>query len=1367
MTVEQNGEGEKTAVGTAGRIEHWTQKLLDFSARNRLLNIPQKSRQVVHLACDDIATLEDMLADGKGVSVRSSEEKKKDRVLYADLPPDEVKRRMVSLMRDARRNLEESGVNTLFLALGTLQWLEPGRGANRKAYRAPILLVPVRLERASMAEGVKMSALDEDISVNVTLVEFLRSQCGVTVEGVDPLPLDEHGVDVAKVLESFRAAIAGQEGWDVFPEAVLGCFSFGKFVMWKDMTARADELVKHPLVDHRVGGGGLFDDGVEVFPPEEIAAHANPAERYCPVTADSAQLTAVLYPALGKTVVLHGPPGTGKSQTITNIIAHNLAKGRRVLFVSEKKAALDVVKDRLEKIGLMPFCLELHSNKTEKSHFYAQIKAALDVPETASPGEWNQTVADLERYRGELDGYVRALHRVQYNGLTAYDCFVSRMAGGPAAVKVDAKALALSAQDVATLRENVAKLGTDWRATSEEAVSALEPVADFEWNPVAERETGEAIERLAAAIRLNGFAYVRKVGETLHPLDAAEMRAAAEGAEKLASRPGFLRGVFAFFAGIGKRKVEGPFAESLDRARAAIGESRGVIRYRETRSAVCGKIGTALADAVENGLCKPERTVEEFDRAFAEKTLDEILASTPELASFAGLAQDERVALYRQLDGRQTELARKMVFAKLAESLPRRRSGPCPEGTELGMIKRECEKKSRQKAVRTMLKESRTLLPTLKPCFLMSPLSVAQYLPVDAPPFDLVVFDEASQIPVWDAIGVIARGKQLIVVGDPKQMPPTSFFQKGDVEDEDDEPDEEMIADQESILDECLVAGVAATYLNWHYRSRHESLITFSNEHYYENRLFTFPAAADSPRLGVKFMFVPDGRFEKTGSGAGSRVNRVEAQALVDYVCGEMKKPGYKPRRVGIVTFSISQQRLIQTLLDERRAADRKLEERLPEDGPDAYFVKNLENVQGDESNVILFSVGYAPDENGRFTMNFGPLNLTGGERRLNVAVTRAKEQVVVFSSIHGSQIDLERTKAVGASHLKAFLDYAEKGGGVAQAAAGAASGEAFGDVVAAFLREKGYEVDRDVGCSNYRIDVAVRDPADPKRHLLGIECDGPAYAGQRTAHDREVNRTGVLKGLGWHMCRVWSMDWAYDRARAEERLLERIDMARKGIDEPEPKLPARRVEDNAPQTAAGTAAPHGAPAGRDGVPPPSASAVPVTHGPYKVWKTSARYQSASMKDDAAIGKIKRQMEEIIKVEGPIYESVLFRRVCKVWNVVRMTESVTQRLLASRPSIGFVTKHGDARVFWAPGQKPETWRAYREPGADEASRRSIDEIPPEELANAMRGIVDDLGGSCPQDALYRETVKVFGIASVTPKAREYLDMAYALTGQGA
>ena len=1351
MTDKQNGDGEKAVVGTAGRIEHWTQKLLDFSARNRLLNIPQKSRQVVPLKCPDLGAVEDMLADGKAVAIRSVEEKSGANTLAADLPPDEVKRRVTGLFRDARRNLEESGVNTLFLALGALQWLEPGRGANRKAYSAPILLVPVSLKRASMAEGVKMYALDEETTVNTTLVEFLRSQCGIAVSGVDPLPVDEHGVDVAKTLDAFRAAIASQEGWEVFADATLGCFSFGKFVMWKDRSARADELTRHPLVDHLVGGGGMFDDGIEVFPPEEIAAHANPAELYCPVTADSSQLTAVLYSELGKTFVLHGPPGTGKSQTITNIIAHNLAKGKRVLFVSEKKAALDVVKDRLEKIGLMPFCLELHSNKTEKSHFYAQIKSALEVPETASPGEWEQVVTDLEKYRAELNGYVRALHRVQHNGLTAYDCFVSRMTEGAATVKIGAKALSISADDATALREGVAQMGTDWRATSAEAVAALAPLADFEWNPVVERETGEAIDRLVAAIGTNGFAFVRKEKNgKMRPLDLAEMRAAAEGAEKLAAKPKFLRAILSLIAGIGKVKAEASLAESLTKARPYIDESRGVMRYRASRDAVVARIGRPIVDALEKGDFEPESIREVFDRSFVAKSLDEILSATPELANFTGLAQDERVALYRQLDGRQTELARKVVFAKLAAALPRRRSGPCPEGSELGMIKRECEKKARQKAVRTLLAESRTLLPVLKPCFLMSPLSVAQYLPVDAPAFDLVVFDEASQIPTWDAIGVIARGKQLVVVGDPKQMPPTSFFQKGDAEDEDDEPDEELIADQESILDECLVAGVASTYLNWHYRSRHESLIAFSNEHYYENRLYTFPAAADSPRLGVKFMFVPDGRFEKVGAGA--RVNKAEAQALVDYVCAEMKKPGYKPRRVGIVTFSISQQRLIQSLLDERRAADRTLEERLPEDGPDAYFVKNLENVQGDESNVILFSVGYAPDENGRFTMNFGPLNLAGGERRLNVAVTRAKEQVVVFASIHGSQIDLERTKAVGAGHLKAFLDYAEKGGGTPRPAAGTAASEAFGNVVAAFLRENGYELDRDVGCSNYRIDVAVRDPADPKRHLLGIECDGPAYAGQRTAHDREVNRTGVLKGLGWHMCRVWSMDWAYDRARAEARLLERIDNARKGIDEPAPKLPTRRVEDKAPHVAAETVFPHSAPV-----------AVPITHGPYRVWKTSARYQAAKIKDPESKPKLRQQMEDMIVIEGPVCESVMLKRIRKVWNVTRVTDAVETAFAAALPSIGFVTQRGAERVFWAPRQKPETWRAYRVPGNDEASQRAVDEIPPEELANAMRELLADLG-SCPQDALYRETMKTFGLGTVTPKAREFLDVAYGMLG---
>ena len=1136
--ADEKVETQNAAAGQ-NRIDRWTQKLLDFSARNRLLNIPRTSRQVIQLQCPNIAELEDSVASGKPVAIRQFADGMDDR---------EFRKRISDLYHDAKTAIEESGVNTLFLAIGSLQWVDPSAGKNRKPYRAPILMVPVRLERASMADGVKMYRLDEDATINTTLVEFLRSQFSLQVQGIDPLPADDSGVDVPLVLKAFRTAVKDMEGWEILDEAHLGCFSFGKFVMWKDMTDRVDELKKNQLVEHLIGGGGLFDDGIEVFPADEVSKHVDFGKLFCPVSYDSSQLTAVLYSAMGKSFVLHGPPGTGKSQTITNIIAHNLAIGRRVLFVSEKKAALDVVKSRLDRVGLTPFCLEIHSNKTEKKYFYSQLKEALEAAGAfQSDEEWRRCAEDFAKCRAELDGYVEALHRRHPNGLTAYECFSRMMEDGPKTVKIVADALAFDERLLAAERENAARLGVDWRMTSAEAFNALEPVVrDFEWTPAAEREVGAALESLSSAIRKNGFAFLPKAPKGCWmQYSAAEMRAAAVASVKLASYPGFLRWLLKPFAGLGKMKAGADFADKLDVARRFIGESRGVMRYRQTELNTSHLIGTPLAEALENGDFAPEQTQEVFDRSFAEKMLEEIIAKTPELANFAGLRRDERIDEFRRLNAKLEAMSRRVILSKLADRLPLRLEAKSPKGSELGLVRRECEKKIRHKAVRQILAEAPTLIPSLKPCFLMSPLSVAQYLPVGTAPFDLVVFDEASQIPVWDAIGVIARGKQLIVVGDPKQMPPTSFFQKGDAEDEDEDA-EEMVEDQESILDECLVAGLHSTYLNWHYRSRHESLIAFSNEHYYDSRLCTFPAAANTPRLGVKFMFVDGGRFEKRGKGP--RVNEVEAKALVDYICTEVKKPGYKKRSIGVVTFSLPQQKLIRTMLDERRGEDPALEALLPEEGEGAYFVKNLENVQGDESDVILFSVGYAPDENGRFTMNFGPLNLSGGERRLNVAVTRSKEQVVVFSSIHGSQIDAGedgRTKAVGAGHLKAFLEYAEKCGAESSRSGANGTGGGFGDVVAAFLKGKGYVVDRNVGRSGFRIDIAVRDPDAPGKYLMGIECDGPSYAGQRTAQDRDVNRVGVLNGLGWHTCRVWSMDWAFDRRRAEERLLQQLESAR------------------------------------------------------------------------------------------------------------------------------------------------------------------------------------------------------------------------------
>ncbi|MBO6121009.1 MAG: DNA helicase, partial [Kiritimatiellae bacterium] len=491
------------------------------------------------------------------------------------------------------------------------------------------------------------------------------------------------------------------------------------------------------------------------------------------------------------------------------------------------------------------------------------------------------------------------------------------------------------------------------------------------------------------------------------------------------------------------------------------------------------------------------------------------------------------VVEFRRLDAEYAELVKHAVRARLAEALPLGRLGDCPDGCELGIIRRECAKKSRQKPIRQLLAEAHAMVGRLKPCFLMSPLSVAQYLPAEAS-FDLVVFDEASQIPVWDAIGVIARAKQCVVVGDPKRMPPTNFFQKGETGEEDEEGNEDL----ESILDECLAAGLYSAYLSWHYRSRHESLISFSNHNYYNDRLCTFPAARTTPRLGVAYRYIENGVYD----AKASRTNKAEAEALVDYVFERLADPSWKRRSAGVVTFSMAQKTLIEDIFEERRAANPQFEDFFTDAGEEPFFVKNLENVQGDERDVILFSVGYAKGPDGKFLMNFGPLNRSGGERRLNVAVTRAKEQVVVFASCKGAEIDLNRTQAVGAAHLKAFLEYAERGGSAAADDGEGKLRDRFADEVGAFLKEKGFTVERNVGCSGYRIDLGVKDASRKDSYLAAIECDGESYASALTARDRDELRASVLRSLGWNVVHVWSADWALDRARAEERLMKELD---------------------------------------------------------------------------------------------------------------------------------------------------------------------------------------------------------------------------------
>ena len=1088
------------------RVERWKRKLLDLSLRNRLLNA-KDGKQFVPLSCDDIGKLEDRLSANVAVNVDTP------------LPRAECQKRLKEIYRAGRIALEESGVNSVYVAVGFLEYKQDL--AEKIAYRAPVLLIPVRLERKSASDGYRMVRLDEETRLNTTLVEFLRSEFGLSLSALDPLPEDDSGVDVGKVMNCLREAVHGKS-WDVVEEAALGFFSFGKMALWQDVASHMDVMRKNPLVDHLAVGGRIYDDGIEVFPPEEIAQHIDQSMLYCPLGADASQLTAVLYSELGKSFVLHGPPGTGKSQTITNIIAHNLAIGRRVLFVSEKKAALDVVYKRLQSVGLGPFCLELHSNKSGKTQVLAQFSEALGVPSSGEPSGHSGVCASLAEMQEKLAGYVRTLHHVYPNGRSAYE-LLSRASRAYRAAYGDlirGGTLSHTTDEAASIASSVSTLAAEWAGVDVDAYKALSPIRILQWTPDIEASVRTAVQEILLALDEEDGRGLKGIIKRLWV--SLKVR-------RMISVPFFAKAADV-------RSV-------VENVLAHLSSLRLVLAYREKRTLATKKGLGRFAEAMEAGVFAAHEADVVYEDSYALKMLSEILSKEKVLSSFSGLSQDEAVRAFREYDALYLETVKAQIFAKLSARMPSGRNMDCPEMSELGILKRECKKKTRHKSVRQLLSEIGSISRRLKPCFLMSPLSVSQYLSVDSEPFDLVIFDEASQIPVWDAIGVIARGRQLIVVGDPKQMPPTNFFRKGECDNVEVETSD-VVEDMESILDESLALGMHSSYLHWHYRSRHESLISFSNERYYGGRLNTFPAASGDSRLGVRLNFVNDGVYD----ASGTRTNLREAEALVDWLFNEAI-PGDRHRSFGVVTFSMAQKNLIEDLIEKRRAENVDADAFFDDSNEDAFFVKNLENVQGDERDVIVFSVCYAPDANGRFLMNFGPLNRQGGERRLNVAVTRAREQVVVFSSVHGSQIDLDKTNAVGVKHLREFLEYAEQEEKVSAVDNNRTDAPIMSEVFE-FLSAKGYKCKAGVGTSNRKIDIAVCSLFDngKEHYILGIVGDGPEYGSDFTVRDRDSLRVQVLQSLGWNVFRLWSVDWRLDRNRTEKRLLEALDKVKNDL---------------------------------------------------------------------------------------------------------------------------------------------------------------------------------------------------------------------------
>ena len=544
-----------------------------------------------------------------------------------------------------------------------------------------------------------------------------------------------------------------------------------------------------------------------------------------------------------------------------------------------------------------------------------------------------------------------------------------------------------------------------------------------------------------------------------------------------------------------------------------------------------------LAKALEN---------KSFDHKMAESNAQTALCiwlapllidASQTLVQFSGASHESMINAFRNLDQEVSVTSAEYIAARAAGNLPDRNAKDAPP--EYGVLARELTKKTRHKPVRWLVKEMGSSLTDLMPCFMMSPLSVAQFLPADFSMFDLVIFDEASQITTWDAVGAIARGKNVIVVGDPKQMPPSNAFGRADADD----PDE---ADMESILDQALAARLPHLRLTGHYRSRHETLIAFSNSHYYENSLMTFPSA-ETKKSAVTLCRV-DGVYAK----GKSKTNAIEAKAVVNEVVARLQVmlATEEIKSIGIVTINSQQQRLVEDLMDGARRSNPELEIFFKAtDNYDPIFVKNLESVQGDERDIIILSLTYGPTELGSRTMsmNFGPLNKVGGERRLNVAITRATTEMLVFSSFDASMIDLSRTQSTAIEHLKNYIEFAERGPVALAEYSHANYGvdqfdSDFEQSVATSLRAKGWKVQTQVGVSKFRVDLGVIHPDHPGKYLAGIECDGATYHSSPSARDRDRVRQMILENLGWRILRLWSTDYFQDSEYAMSKLFEQLD---------------------------------------------------------------------------------------------------------------------------------------------------------------------------------------------------------------------------------
>ena len=766
----------------------------------------------------------------------------------------------------------------------------------------------------------------------------------------------------------------------------------------------------------------------------------------------------------------------------------------------------------------------------------------------------------------------------------------------------------------------------------------------------------------------------------------------------------------------------------------------------------CREKGLApVCDAYKNGIPN-EQLLVIYLRSIYQAIILSVIENDSVLNGFTGISFNEKIMQFKKMDEEFMELTRHEMVYQLTSQLPSSQDS-VEINKELNILRRAISSNGRGISIRSLFEQIPEVLTKLCPCMLMSPISAAQYLQAENDLFDIVIFDEASQLPTCKAVGVLARAENAVIVGDPNQMPPTSFF-AGNMVDEDNLD----VEDLDSILDDCLALGMPSAYLRWHYRSRHESLIAFSNQEFYENSMLTFPSVNDRERR-VRLRKI-DGFFDR----GKTRVNVNEAKAIVEEIKKRYQDPQLRKQTIGVVTFNISQQTLIEDMLQEEYQQDVKFDQ-WANTGEESLFVKNLENVQGDERDIILFSVAFGPNAEGKMSLNFGPLNKNGGWKRLNVAVSRARSEMIVFTSMTADMINLKRTKAKGVEALRDFLEFAQKGQLQSEnIEENMEERQGIMEHICQTLNEHGYKYQSSVGHSKFKIDIAVMNPYNEEEYLLGIMSDGESYRQSSNTKDREVAQISVLKGLGWDIYRIWTMDWWDNKEKELKKLIECLDYkkeaaydvcAKEEVSTEESECIEdmqiiKKIKDISVQEPViikySTEQDHVVKSNMNLTKQKQDVNSLYRKEPYvpadvtvEDISTDEYVQSKNKK------RITEKIQQIVDTEAPVSYDTLVKKTLRSFNIARSspkTLEATEKAL--KAACTKMNKQQGVKFYWRNDQDPSAYYSFR---ADKNAntRRSANDICQQELKNAVCMTLLE-NGRMKKDDLIKATIRTMGYA---------------------